>query len=115
MLVEEPMTPSEVDLASGSEVDLASGSEVDLASGSEVDLASGSEVDLASDRRENQKKWFRERYQQRKEAGLCPICGERPPYEGASKCLDCTTKHRPAKRRYYSRQKEARRQGLGHE
>jgi hypothetical protein len=55
---------------------------------------------------------MRRRYAARKAQGLCPICGKRPPYPGAHKCLRCATKQRSANRRYYNRLKEARRQGL---
>jgi hypothetical protein len=54
----------------------------------------------------------REVYAQRKAQGLCPICGKRPPYGWYSRCIPCITRQKPAKRRYQSRQKEARRQGL---
>jgi hypothetical protein len=58
---------------------------------------------------------MRRRYAARKAQGLCPICGKRPPYPGAHKCLQCATKQRSANRRYSNRQKEARRQGLTRE
>jgi hypothetical protein len=54
----------------------------------------------------------REVYAQRKAQGLCPVCGKRPPYGWYSRCIPCITRQKPAKRRYQSRQKEARRQGL---
>jgi hypothetical protein len=55
---------------------------------------------------------LRERYAMRQAQGLCPVCGKRPPYDGYSRCIPCMTRQNPAKRHYYSRQKEARRQGL---
>jgi hypothetical protein len=54
----------------------------------------------------------RERYAKLQAQGLCPVCGKRPPYGGYSRCIPCMTRQKPAKRRYQSRQKEARRQGL---
>jgi hypothetical protein len=57
----------------------------------------------------------RRQYAERKANGLCPICGKRPPYPGAHKCVQCATKQRSANRRYSNRQKEARRQRLTRE
>jgi hypothetical protein len=59
-----------------------------------------------------QKALHRRLYAARKEAGLCPVCGVRPPYEGYVRCVQCMRRQRTVKRRWNNRQKEMRRQKL---
>ena len=51
-------------------------------------------------------------YQQRKAAGLCAHCGDRPPYPGFVSCLDCRREFRTYQQRYEYKLREMRRQGL---
>jgi hypothetical protein len=51
-------------------------------------------------------------YDQRKADGLCPHCGERPPYEERVSCLPCRKRFRVYSQRYTGKQREIRRQGI---
>lgn len=54
----------------------------------------------------------RRRYQERKDAGLCPRCGERPPYEDRVACLECRKEFRIYQQRYDFKIKAMKAQGI---
>ena len=54
----------------------------------------------------------RQRYAQRKAAGLCPYCGTQPPHTGYAACIACRKRFRVYSERYVHKKREMRRQGL---
>ena len=52
------------------------------------------------------------RYDECKEQGLCPHCGQRRPHPTMVSCLECRARHRRYARLYRARQREMRRQGI---
>jgi hypothetical protein len=54
----------------------------------------------------------RQAYAQRKAAGLCPYCGERPPYAGSTACIPCRTRLRTYSQRHQRRRKALKREGV---
>src|SRR5262245_4938177 len=51
-------------------------------------------------------------YWARKAQGLCPSCGKGPPPRGLNVCYSCMTRQRTAHRRYYTRVRAMKRQGI---